>query len=334
MDESAVYAAGYQSLAKVFADVTASLPNAALPANPDLAAACKEELEQATEPLTRSATTAEIEKAGAVTVKQVDEICRSNRSALEERDAAIRDVVLAVSTAVNSLKNQGERHSSSLTRAADAFDALSRINDVNELRRELSQQVGRLRESVEQIRRESQEPAVRLEAQITSFRQRVEAARKGTSVDRLTGLGSRREAEKQLQKVLRAGRPDCVLVFDIEGFRAINERYGTIFGDKLLQAFAHSLRTRFPDQGTLFRWGADEFLAIAAGPLPQRADECRSLCESFTAGRYTSFDGGIRHSISALIAHGCVELRKGEGADEVYRRARQSLEENRAGLLK
>ncbi len=47
----------------------------------------------------------------------------------------------------------------------------------------------------------------------------------------------------------------CVLLFDIEGFRAINSRYGTLFGDKLVQALAHMLKDRFSDEGTLFDGG-------------------------------------------------------------------------------
>jgi diguanylate cyclase (GGDEF)-like protein len=332
IDESEHFATGYQALVKVFLSLTAALPKAALPANPDLAAESKEQLERVTAPLKDSPATHQIDQAGKVTLQQFDEICRSNRAAMDERDAAIKDVVVAVSGAISSFKNNGERHNSSLTKVADSFEALSRVSDVNELRRQLSEQVGKLRQSVEEMRRESEEPARRLEAQITSFQQRLDAARKGSGIDRLTGLGSRREAEQQMQKVLKQGRAECVLVFDIEGFRAINNRYGTLFGDKILQALAHLLHSRFPEDGTLFRWGADEFVTIISGPLSMRAEQCRGICAAFAGSRYATFDKGVKNSVSALVVAGIAESKRGDSVDDLYRRARQNLEQNRAGL--
>ena len=332
IDESEQYDAGYKALARVFLNLVAALPKAALPANPDLAAECKEQLEGASAPLKNSASPGEIDTAGNVTIQLFDEICRSNRSALEERDTAIKDVVVAVSGAISSFRSHGERHNSSLNQVADNFEALARVSDVSELRRQLAEQVGRLRQSVEEMRRESEEPARRLESQIVSFQQRLEAARKGSGVDRLTNLGSRREAEKELQKVLKQSRPTCILLFDIEGFRAINDRHGTVFGDKLLQALAHLLKSRYSDEGTLFRWGADEFLAIAGGSVTMRAEQAGGICETFAGSRYTSFDGGIKTSISALVTAGVAESRRGESIDDLYCRARQNLEQNRLRL--
>jgi diguanylate cyclase (GGDEF)-like protein len=332
IDESEHNEVSFRALAKVFLNLIVSLPKAALPANPDLASECREQLERATEPLKGSPSTPEIEAAGTAALQQFNAICASNIAALDERDNAIKDVVVAVSGAISSFRHHGERHNSSLTKVADNFEALARINDMNELRRQLSEQVVKLRESVEDMRRESDEPARRLEAQFASFQQRVDAARKGAGFDRLTGVGSRREAEKQLQKVAKAGKADCILLFDIEGFAAINNRYGTVFGDKLLQALAHLLRGRYPEEGVLFRWGADEFLVISPGPPDLRSEQGRDICEEFAGSRYTSFDGGHKISVSAIVAAGVAESRRGESLEDLYRRARQNLEQNRVGL--
>ena len=334
IDESARFDAGFRALAKVFLGLTAALPKAALPANPDLSSECKQSLEQATAPLKESAALSEIDEAGKATLQQFEEICRSNRAALEDRDAALKDVVLTVSGAISSFKDFGERHNCNLTKAADGFEALTRISDVNELRRQLHANVVQLRQSVEEMRRQSEEPARQLESQISAFQQRMEQARKGSGVDRLTGLGSRREAEKYLQKIPKLPRSACLLLFDIEGFRDINARFGTLFGDKILQALAHVLKERFPDEGTLFRWGADEFLAISSGPLNMRLEQCRAICDSFAGNRYSSFENGIKTSMSAKVASGAAEYIHGESIDDLYRRARRNLDQGRPSLAK
>jgi diguanylate cyclase (GGDEF)-like protein len=332
IEESENSEARARALVKAFLGLTGALPKAALPANAELAAQCKENLDKAAEPLKNEPRVPAIDEAGTVAVRQVDEIYRSNKLAIEERDAALKEVVETVAWAVNSFKGYGERHKSSLNKLADEFEVLSRVDDVGELRRRLREDVAALRDTVEQMRRESEESVRRLETQVTAFQERVEQARKETGIDRLTGLGSRREAERQLQKAAKRDGPVCLLLFDIEGFGQINQAHGTLFGDKLLRALTHSLRERFPGEGVLFRWGADEFLAIAEGSQAARLDQARGICESFAGSSYYTAEGGVKKPVSARVACGAAVYIRGESGEAWYRRARESLEQNRRGL--
>jgi diguanylate cyclase (GGDEF)-like protein len=323
-----------RALAKAFLGLISAVPKAALPANASLAAQSRESLEKAGEPLKGEPRVPEIDTAGAIAVRQVDEICNSNKVAFGERDAALKEVVETVAWAINSFKSHGERHKTSLHKLADGFDTLSRLEDVTELRRRLREDVAALRETVEQMHQESEESVRRLETQVTAFQERVEQSRKETGVDRLTGLGSRREAERQLQKALKRDGSGCIVLFDIEDFTQINQAHGTMFGDKLLVALAHALRERFPGEGVLFRWGADEFLAIAEGSLKARLDQARGICESFAMSSYFTAEGGIKRKISAKIACGAAQMVRGESSDDWYRRARENLDQSRGGLRK
>ena len=62
--------------------------------------------------------------------------------------------------------------------------------------------------------------------------------------DPLTGLLNRRAFEEllelELERATRAGRPLSVVVGDIDGFRAVNERHGHAAGDAALQAVAQN----------------------------------------------------------------------------------------------
>jgi len=318
-----------RALAKAFLNLLSVIPKAALPANADLSAQSKENLDEVGEPLKGEPRVPEIDAAGAAAIKQVDEICKSNKVAIEERDAALKETVETVAWAINSFRSHGERHKSNLTRLADGFETLSKVEEIGEMRRRLRESVMSLRETVEQMRQENEESVKRLETQVTAFQERVEQARKETAVDRLTGLGSRREAEKYLQKSGKREGLICIVLFDIEGFKAINQAYGTMFGDKLLRAVTHALRERFPGDGNLFRWGADEFLAITEGSQKARLDQARGICESFAQSSYVTSDGGTKQKVSANLAFGVALAVRGESTDDWYRRARENLELNR-----
>jgi diguanylate cyclase (GGDEF)-like protein len=324
--------ARFRAVTKAFLGLIFAVPKAALPANAELAAQSRESLEKAAEALRTEPRVPEIDAAGAVAVQQVDEICKSNKIAIEERDAALKEVVETVAWAINSFKSHGERHKSNLTRLADGFETLSRVEDVSELRRRLREDVAVLRQTVDQMRQENEESVRRLETQVVAFQERVEQARKESGVDRLTGLGSRREAERHLQKAARREGLICIVLFDIEGFTQINQAHGTMFGDKLLKALTHALRERFPGEGVLFRWGADEFLAIAEGSQKARLDQARGICESFAMSSYFTAESGAKQNVSAKVACGAAQMVRGESTDDWYRRAREVLEQMRGSL--
>ena len=320
-----------KALGKAFQGLLSAVPKTALPANSELALHAKEKLDEVADTLKGEPRVPEIDAAGEAAVKQVDEICKSNKVAIEERDAALKETVETVAWAISSFKSHGERHKTNLTRLADGFETLSKVEEVGELRRRLRESVASLRETVDQMRQESEESVRRLETQVSAFQERVELARKETSLDRLTGLGSRRDAEKHLQRAVKREGIACIVLFDIEGFKLINQAHGTMFGDKLLRAVTHALRERFPGDGALFRWGADEFLAIAEGSLKARLDQARGICESFAMSSYVTADSGTKQKVSANLAFGAAQALRGETADDWYRRARESLEQNRGG---
>jgi diguanylate cyclase len=180
------------------------------------------------------------------------------------------------------------------------------------------------------MRRENEESVLRFQSQVSTFQQRLEMARKESALDRLTGLGSRREAERHWPEVPKSTGSLCLLLYDIEGFREINSRNGAPFGDKLLVALAHTLRAKFPEEGSLFRWGADEFLVLAEGTLANLAKHSRQICDTFAAGKYYTAEGGSQ-ALQATLACGGAQYLAGETLEAFYRRSRENLEQNRRG---
>lgn len=81
--------------------------------------------------------------------------------------------------------------------------------------------------------------------------------------DPLTALANRRV----LPEVLRAVQPDgaMLLFFDLDGFKALNDRHGHPAGDRCLREFAGALRDSFRPDDYVIRYGGDEFLVVARG---------------------------------------------------------------------
>ena len=85
--------------------------------------------------------------------------------------------------------------------------------------------------------------------------------------DPLTGLSNRRQLERDLARefaAARRGRPLVAVMFDLNGFKEYNDRYGHVAGDEALKLFAKALHTETRAMNTVARYGGDEFIALLA----------------------------------------------------------------------
>jgi diguanylate cyclase (GGDEF)-like protein len=90
------------------------------------------------------------------------------------------------------------------------------------------------------------------------------------TTDLLTGISNRRGFETVAAKTFalatRLGGPVSLLVFDLDGFKPINDKLGHAVGDRALVDFAQALTRTFRDADVVARLGGDEFVVLAYGP--------------------------------------------------------------------
>lgn len=82
--------------------------------------------------------------------------------------------------------------------------------------------------------------------------------------DALTGLLNRRGFEERANQYLaelhRHRIPCSIVLFDLDHFKQINDRFGHAAGDRILKAVACTLRPLLRTSDTLGRWGGEEFV--------------------------------------------------------------------------
>ena len=84
--------------------------------------------------------------------------------------------------------------------------------------------------------------------------------------DALTGALTRRNLERILINELELSRatetPFCLLMGDLDHFKAINDNYGHVVGDRAIAHFAGVVRASLRQVDLLFRYGGEEFLMV------------------------------------------------------------------------
>jgi len=89
------------------------------------------------------------------------------------------------------------------------------------------------------------------------------------AVDPLTDAYNRRFGLARLQeeysRAVRAEAPLGILMFDVDHFKAVNDVYGHLVGDRVLRAVARACRRVIREGDVLVRYGGEEFLVLLPG---------------------------------------------------------------------
>ncbi|GIU27074.1 GGDEF domain-containing protein [Shewanella schlegeliana] len=116
------------------------------------------------------------------------------------------------------------------------------------------------------------------QSEIDVLKQQLKQSEHEMHYDALTGSLNRRAFDNDLKGIL-AQHPDglCLIIADIDHFKAFNDTYGHQLGDQVLKAVTKRLTEACKDGTKLYRFGGEEFALIVPKSQLRRA---RQLAES------------------------------------------------------
>ncbi|MFA7415886.1 MAG: diguanylate cyclase [Rhizobium sp.] len=126
------------------------------------------------------------------------------------------------------------------------------------------------------------------------------------AIDKLTGLFNNRiyqaSLTNEITRAQRFGHPISVLMLDIDHFKEVNDTYGHVAGDRVLERLGHLLREYTCTGSSVCRYGGEEFAIIlpelGAETAMETADRLRAIVEQ------TDFDIGEDRRIKATVSIG------------------------------
>ena len=142
------------------------------------------------------------------------------------------------------------------------------VGNVFHLKQMLAQEVITLRTLATDREREHAQVVGRLKEQLILAKTQLTVARNEAATDAVTGVTNRRGFDRSLADYIRDAHPTTPLVlalFDVDGFKAINDTYGHPTGDVVLRDVASAIRESVRQEDVVGRIGGDEFAVIAIG---------------------------------------------------------------------
>ncbi len=162
----------------------------------------------------------------------------------------------------------------------------------------------------------------RREAQLaaaTTLAAQAEAMRQQANSDPLTGLLNRRGVVEKL-KTHNVSK-STVAVIDVDRFKMVNDRYGHIVGDEILQAVSARISGGVSRNDVVGRWGGDEFVIVLELGIDQGKAVIERVFHQVSEEPLSTTIGAVPIAISVGIS----EWIDGEPLDQVLARADAAL---------
>jgi diguanylate cyclase (GGDEF)-like protein len=136
----------------------------------------------------------------------------------------------------------------------------------------------------------------------------VTAHRTAASMDPLTGMFNRRGFAEATSRVIEreanAGRPVTVMIFDIDHFKSINDRFGHPAGDEILKLFAAVVVNTLRITDLSGRIGGEEFAALLPCSLEEAVVAAERVREAFESSGIVDETGPVDTTVSIGVAGG------------------------------
>lgn len=252
------------------------------------------------------------------------------------------DVGLSKAGELNELSNRNnqEMDRSVQNEMDDINDSIKTIDDIESLKDVVKKSVNviadhlqifqeteatRHKESEEHIKYLTEKVA-KMDVDSEHLRSHLQETQQQAYKDALTGIPNRYAYEVRLSEEIarcrRYGTDLCMIVWDIDKFKAVNDNYGHAGGDRVLKVIAETLSACIRETDFLARFGGEEFILL----LPETSLESTQqvavkLCETVAETPFHFRDSGVRVTISG----GFAQLHKDETSASLFERADKAL---------
>jgi diguanylate cyclase (GGDEF)-like protein len=124
--------------------------------------------------------------------------------------------------------------------------------------------------------------------------------------DELTGVGNYRGLHERLAEEIarhrRHSREFALVLLDLDGFKAVNEHFGHLEGDRLLAEIGVALSDEVRAEDSVFRQGGDEFAVIVPEAHAEEAEEVAARLRIRVSRRGFGTDAGRPVSAATGLA--------------------------------
>ncbi|MBC1242163.1 diguanylate cyclase [Nostoc sp. 2RC] len=147
--------------------------------------------------------------------------------------------------------------------------------------------------------------------------------------DSLTELNNRRALEWDLPRQIKKARTQktslSLIILDIDHFKKVNDTYGHLVGDRLLQLLCQRLRHNLRFQDTAFRYGGEEFVILLANTTGDEALIVARRLNRIVSDEPFAINNKLTINITISLGTASLEAEDDDQGESLLNRADQCL---------
>ncbi|MGJ5675100.1 MAG: GGDEF domain-containing protein [Nostochopsis sp.] len=147
--------------------------------------------------------------------------------------------------------------------------------------------------------------------------------------DSLTELSNRRALEwdlpRQIQKARTNVTPLSLIILDVDYFKRVNDTYGHLVGDRLLQLLSNRLRQNLRYQDTPFRYGGEEFVIILTHTSCDEAVVVARRLNRIVSEQPFAINNQLSINVTISLGAACLQMEDDVNGSSLLNRADQCL---------
>jgi diguanylate cyclase (GGDEF)-like protein len=272
--------------------------------------------------LSKNITTAMVKETETKIIEQLDQWGGRAEEYFKTKADEVKELLIVMARTVESVGERDKGYTNQFTQFTTRLRNIANLEDLTQVRASLLKGANELKSCVDQMAQDSNKLVARLQAEVSTYENKLKAAEDLALRDPLTNLSNRRNVEERLQWRISRQQIFCVAMLDVNGLKQVNDKYGHLAGDNMLKQFSQELRSGCRSTDVLGRWGGDEFIIIMDCDSSGAQSQIERL-RKWVFGEYTIKTGAgpdeVKVSVDASV--GLAQWKSGETLQQIIERA-------------
>jgi diguanylate cyclase (GGDEF)-like protein len=261
-----------------------------------------------------------------------DQYLRQVHSDQVLRETGLTEVITLLREAAGRMIGDSSEMHAQLSSSADRFKTMVRIDDIRELKKQLTSEVSSLQQVIAEKHQRDQQIIAKLSKRVEVLQADLVKVEEEASLDPLTRVPNRGSFDRALARMIAAQRagdqPLTLAMIDIDHFKRVNDTHGHQVGDRVLLCTAEWLRNAIRSSDVVARYGGEEFSVILPNAdLTQATRRFEQVLTKIAAHNYDYEVGEERKSVQFTVSCGLAQLTSRDTPETLLFRADAALYE-------